>query len=105
MRVGAHDLAVQDRRARPGTPPLLVAHQRANAFVHRVPNSLTTSLSKPMIDGLAGREALWEEPPRAAVLDEVENGIQDQPRRPGGTADSLRCWQHWFEKIPLSIRD
>src|SRR5215217_1791108 len=73
-RLGVHD---------PGTgvwvPAKPPPQPLAQLGVQALPRPIDMPLPEPVVDGLPRWELLGQKPPRAAALQDVENGVEDSP--------------------------
>ena len=91
LRCGAHRLAVQCGCGRSAALPFRLARRGSNPRVQSTENRPPTPLSEDVIDRLSRREVLGKKPPRAAALDQEEDGVDHRPERSSGAPQSARC--------------
>jgi hypothetical protein len=73
-RLGVHDTGARVRISAKVPPQPL-----AQLFVQTLPGPIDTPPPEPAVDGLSRREVPRQQPPRAAALQDVEDGVEDRP--------------------------
>ena len=74
---GLHTLTVQNRRRGSAALALSLADEGAERVIQGRPLMIANPLPKNMEDGFAGRKIGRQVPPRAATLDDIQDGIED----------------------------
>jgi hypothetical protein len=74
---GLDRLAVHDGRAGLRVALQADSHPLAQGAVHPLPGSTQTPEAKVMAEEFPGREVVRQEPPGAATLQDVEDGVED----------------------------
>ena len=72
--------------------------------MHTLPGTIKAPEAK-VVDGLPGRDVVRQESPRAAALDDVEDGVKDLTQAVGsGPPIVFESRQMSFEVWPFSVR-
>jgi len=58
-----------------------------------------------MVNGFSNREIFWQHAPRAATLENIENGVEHPPQARAGTASSPRSGKQMRKAMPLEVGD
>jgi len=102
---GFYTLTVQNRRRGTTTLTVSLPHERAQRVVERGPLVVANPLPEDMLNRLPSGKVGRQITPRAATLDDIQDGIQDaSPINRWATALG-RFGEHRFEVSPLGIRE
>src|ERR1017187_3062626 len=105
MTVGLDALAIEYGGRRSRAFALSSADERAQRVVEGRPQVVMSPLPEAMIDGLPRRKVGGQITPRAATLDDIQDGIQDAPPIRGWASAFGGFGQHGFEVSPLGVRE
>ena len=105
VTVGLDALAVENGsgglRAFAVGPP----NECAQGVIEGCPLMVADPLSEDMINRFPSRKVDGQITPRAATLDDIQDGIQDAPPINGWASAFGGFGEHWFEVSPLGIRE
>src|SRR5208337_942704 len=105
MTVGLDALAVENGGGWPRAFALGSSDECAQRVVEHGPLVVKRPLPEDMIDGLPWRKAGGQITPRAATLDDIQDGIQDAPPVTGRAAAFSAFGEHRLEVSPLGVRE
>jgi len=101
---GLHALTVQNRCRWPTAFALSFPDQRAQRVVERGPLMVADPLSENMVNRFPMGKVGGQITPRAATLDDIQDGIQNAPPIDGWASAFSRFGEHGVEECPLGIR-
>ena len=105
MTIGFHALTVEYGRRRSAALAVSFPNERAQRVIEGRPLVVEGPLPENMIDRLPRGKVGGQITPRAATLDDIENGIEDAPTVSRRASAFGGFGEHGFEVSPLGIRE
>jgi hypothetical protein len=105
MPGGLDALTIQNRRRGAAALAVRFPHERAQRVVERRPLMVSDPLPEDMINRFPMGKVAGQITPRAATLNQIQDGIKDPPSINGWASTFGSFRQHRFEVSPLGIRE
>ena len=101
--IGAHGLAVDDRRRGSAALALSRSRHRSQSLVEQLQCAIQSPSAKMVINRFPSRKVHWQQPPGATALYHVENGVENLAQGGAWTPKAGCRRQQRLDKKPLSI--